>query len=103
MGSNPTRVALFSFYVKKKLLGLVSKRFFHTINSLSNPFCSEGAPEIQIKVIVVFIKLCICIRIYFLHSSTLRMDAKHCYKLTGAVIYQGHPAGDSGHSLHLLF
>ena len=31
MGSNPTRVALFSFYVKKKLLGLVSKRFFHTV------------------------------------------------------------------------
>ena len=25
------------------------------------------------------------------------MDAKHCYKLTGVVIYQGHPAGDSGH------
>ena len=29
VGSNPTRVALFSFYVKKKVLGLVAKRFFH--------------------------------------------------------------------------
>ena len=28
VGSNPTRVALFSFYVKKKVLGLVAKRFF---------------------------------------------------------------------------
>ena len=25
------------------------------------------------------------------------MDKNHCYKLTGAVIYQGCPAGDSGH------
>ena len=25
------------------------------------------------------------------------MGTKHCYKLTGVVIFQGHPAGDSGH------
>ena len=35
MGSNPTRVALFSFYVKKELLGLVAKRFFHACAFLS--------------------------------------------------------------------
>ena len=34
VGSNPTRVALFSFYVKKKLLGLVAKRFFHAYTQL---------------------------------------------------------------------
>ena len=33
MGSNPTGVALFSFYVEKKVLGLVAKRFFHDVNN----------------------------------------------------------------------
>ena len=39
VGSNPTRVALFSFYVKKKVLGLVAKRFFHVQHASEQMLC----------------------------------------------------------------
>ena len=80
MGSNPTRVALFSFYVKKKLLGLVAKRFFHVFSIqiiiliYHPPNSAEGLPLVlfinprracaeRVTVVVSYVCVCVCLSV----------------------------------------